>query len=233
MPHPLLQPIKAVLFDFDGTLAELRIDFAALRQKILLLAQKFGLVDPVLPNPAYLLELTAALRDQLAARNSEKADHFFIRAMAAIDEKEREAAHPENLFPFTKRVLDFLIQADYRVAVLSRNSGSSVRRVFPDLDRYCHLFLPREAVTRPKPDPEHVRVAVQNLQVAYGQTVMVGDHILDIHCGRQLGLKTLGVLTGITKAEEMAAARADLILPDVEALCGLLYEGPIKTFENR
>jgi phosphoglycolate phosphatase len=221
MIHPLLQAIKAFLFDFDGTLAELQIDFSALRREVLLLAERFGLPGTAAPHPSYLLELTESLRNQLAVQDPEKADHFFNRAMALIVEKEQEAARPENLFPFTKKVLGFLIRADYRVAVLTRNSGASVRRVFPDLDRYCHLFLPREAVAKPKPDPEHVRSAVRSLAVEYGQAVMVGDHTLDIRCGRQMGLVTLAVLTGRTTAAEMAAARADLILPDAEALLDL------------
>jgi phosphoglycolate phosphatase len=224
MTHPLLQSTKAFLFDFDGTLAELHIDFASLRREILLLAERFGLQDPVLPDPGYLLELTASLRDQLGLRHPGKAHLFFQQAMSLIDAREQEAARPENLFPFTRRVLGLLLQADYRVAVLTRNSGPSIFRVFPDLHRYCHLFLPREAVARPKPDPEHVRAAVENLGVAARQAVMVGDHTLDIRCGRQAGLKTLAVLTGRTTAAEMAAARADLILPDAGALPDLLRQ---------
>jgi phosphoglycolate phosphatase len=222
MPHPLLKAITAFLFDFDGTLAELHLDFSALRREILLLAERFGLPDPVLPNPAYLLELTQSLRDQMALRAPEKADRFYDLSMALIAERELAAAQPQNLFPFTRRILDFLIQAEYRVAVLTRNSGPSVRRVFPDLDRYCHLFLPRESVARPKPDPEHARVALETLGVACDRALMVGDHTLDIRCGQQLGLKTLGVLTGRTTAAEMTAARADLILPDITALFELL-----------
>jgi phosphoglycolate phosphatase len=223
MPHPLLKDIKAFLFDFDGTLAELRIDFASLRREVLLLAEGFGLENPVLPSPGYLLELTGSLRDQVALRHPGKAHLFFQQAMSLIDAREQEAARPENLFPFTKQVLGFLLQADYRVAVLSRNSGPSILRVFPDLHRYCHIFLPREAVARPKPDPEHVRAAVENLGVAPQQTVMVGDHTLDIRCGQQAGLRTLAVLTGRTTAAEMAEARADLILPDAGALIELFY----------
>jgi phosphoglycolate phosphatase len=65
-------------------------------------------------------------------------------------------------------------------------------------------------------------VAVENLGVAAHQAVMVGDHPLDIRCGQQAGLKTLAVLTGRTTAAEMAAARADLILPDAGGLIKLL-----------
>lgn len=222
MTHPLLASIRAFLFDFDGTLAELQIDFSALRREILSLADGLGLNHPAMPDPPYLLELTRALRDQISARDPRKAELLFSRSMALIEEKEQEAASPANLFPYTKKALDFLIRADYRVAILTRNSGLSVRRVFPDLDRYCHLFLPRETVDRPKPDPGHVQTAIRGLEVEPHQALMVGDHPLDILSGREGGLKTVGVLTGKTRAPDLEAARPDLILPDVEALFNLM-----------
>ena len=77
------------------------------------------------------------------------------------------------------------------------------------------------AVARPKPDPDHGRSAVRKLGVETRQAVLVGDHTLDIRCGRETGLVTLGVLTGRTTAAEMSAARADLILPDAGALLEL------------
>lgn len=220
--HPLFAPIRAFLFDFDGTLAELHIDFAALRAEILTLSREHGLEEPVLPDPPLLLEMTRALRDQLAARDPRQAELFFRRSMRRIEEREQAAADPENLFPFSRRILGSLIRDQYRVAVLTRNSGPSVYRVFPDLDQYCHLFLPREKVLRTKPDPEHIRKAVRELAVAPSQALMVGDHPLDILSGRNGGLKTVGVLTGSSGAAELEKARADLILPDVEALLALI-----------
>ncbi len=43
---------KAFLFDFDGTLARLNIDFQALRLEVLALAQDFGIQEPLLSGPA-------------------------------------------------------------------------------------------------------------------------------------------------------------------------------------
>ena len=48
---------KAFLFDFDGTLARLNIDFQALRLEVLALAREFGIQEPLLTDPPYLLEL--------------------------------------------------------------------------------------------------------------------------------------------------------------------------------
>ena len=203
---------KAFLFDFDGTLARLNIDFQALRLEILALAQDFGLKEPVLPDPPYLLELAGALSAELAVREPGQAAVFLNRSLALIEAREWQAASPENLFPYTPRVLAGLLQENYQIAILTRNSGASVRRVFPDIDRYCHLFLPREAVPRPKPDPGHLLEALHRFQVPARKAVMVGDHPLDILSGKKTGTRTIGVLTGRTGAAELEAAQADIVL---------------------
>ena len=40
------------------------------------------------------------------------------------------------------------------------------------------------------------------LQVSGDETVMVGDHVLDILAGKGVGMRTIGVLTGYIKREE-------------------------------
>jgi phosphoglycolate phosphatase len=213
---------KTFLFDFDGTLARLNIDFHALRLEILALARDFGLEEPILPDPPYLLELAGALSADLAVREPGQAAVFLNRSLALIEARERQAASPENLFSYTPRVLAGLLRGNFQIAILTRNSGTSVRQVFPEIDRYCHLFLPREAVPRPKPDPGHLLAALHRFQVPARKAVMVGDHPLDILAGKRTGTRTIGVLTGRTGAEELKAAQADMVLSDVAELLGLI-----------
>jgi phosphoglycolate phosphatase len=222
MVKPWLASTKAFLFDFDGTLARLTIDFQALRLEILALARDFGLKEPPSPTPLYLLELTGALSTELAIKQPNRAALFLNRSLTLIETREWQAASPENLFPDTPRVLQGLRQRPVQVAILTRNSGASVRRVFPDIDQYCHLFLPREAVPRPKPDPGHLLEALDRFKVPAWEAVMVGDHPLDILAGKKTGTRTIGVLTGRTGAAELEAAQADMVLSDVAELPGLL-----------
>jgi phosphoglycolate phosphatase len=223
-----LASTKAFLFDFDGTLARLNIDFQALRLEILALARDFGLQEPLSPTPLYLLELAGALSAELAVQQPDQAAVFLHRSLTLIETREWQAASPENLFPDTPRLLRKLIQTPVHVAILTRNSGASVRRVFPDIDQYCHLFLPREAVPRPKPDPGHLLEALRRFQVPAREAVMVGDHPLDILSGKKIGAKTIGVLTGRAGNAEMESAQANLILSDVSELLDLLKTNPLE-----
>jgi phosphoglycolate phosphatase len=214
--------IHTFLFDFDGTLARLNIDFQAIRKEILSLARNHGLLEPALPDPPYLLECARAFQEQLASSHPAAAETFYMLARQLIEKREWEAAFPENLFSATTPLLRGLREKKRRVAILTRNSGSSVYRVFPDLDDYVDLFLPRERVKRPKPDPEHLRQAMEGLGSWPEQTVMVGDHPIDMISGKKAGVFTIGVLSGRTGEAEMRAVGPDLIIPEIGALLDLV-----------
>jgi arabinose operon protein AraL len=74
-----------------------------------------------------------------------------------------------------------------------------------------------------KPSPIILDVALQTLGVAAGDCVIVGDRIeTDIVMGQRLGLATVLVLTGITRAGDprIAEVRPDLVVPSIRSLVG-------------
>ena len=46
-----------------------------------------------------------------------------------------------------------------------------------------------------KPDPLHLRLALDQLRTPPEQAVMVGDHVMDVLGGKAAGTRTLGILT--------------------------------------
>jgi arabinose operon protein AraL len=74
-----------------------------------------------------------------------------------------------------------------------------------------------------KPSPIILQVALETLGVGAGDCVIVGDRIeTDIVMGKRLGLATVLVLSGITRADDprIAALGPDLVLPGIHALLG-------------
>jgi phosphoglycolate phosphatase len=86
------------------------------------------------------------------------------------------------------------------------------------------VLLTREAVTNPKPDPEHLSTALAALESEAGRTVMVGDHPMDMIAGKALDVRTIGVLTGSSSEDELRKAGADFVLASVADLPACLAQ---------
>jgi phosphoglycolate phosphatase len=197
--------LNTLIFDFDGTLAELNLDFADLSAKIEAMARQEGLQGPW--PEGFLLEAL----DELANRLGRE---YWRRAMAYLQEKEVEAARRGRLFPFSRGLLAEARQRGLAVGIISRNCGPAIREVFPQVDRECDVFLPREAVSRTKPDPAHILAAVERLGASPQGSVVIGDHWMDVRTGLEAGCLAVGVASGRISSQELAQAGAHLVLPD-------------------
>jgi ribonucleotide monophosphatase NagD (HAD superfamily) len=74
-----------------------------------------------------------------------------------------------------------------------------------------------------KPSPIILEVALETLGLGARDCVIVGDRIeTDIVMGKRLGLVTVLVLSGITRAGDarIAELAPDLVLPGIHALLG-------------
>lgn len=65
-----------------------------------------------------------------------------------------------------------------------------------------------------KPAPDPLLAACAALSVAPERTLMVGDSRHDLLAGRAAGMSTVGVLTGLATADDLAPL-ADAVLPDI------------------
>jgi phosphoglycolate phosphatase len=217
--HP--QKFEAIIFDFDGTLAELRLDFPEMKRRLGILAQEYfsqGLPIPNLP----ALEWLETLRARLHLSDEAAAEAFDTKANSLIQDIEIEAARGGSLFPFTRSLLQQLQEEGIKVAIITRNCEAAVRMVFPDLDRYCAGFLARDHVHRVKPDPDHLMRAIEAIAVSPENTLMVGDHPLDMQAGKRAGILTAGVWSGNASEEDLARAGASLTARNCQELIAVL-----------
>lgn len=221
MPFSRNHLIKAMIFDFDGTLAVLNINFNLMKERVLQWMKGFGVEEERIKEK-YLLEIIEEVRHlMLEEKRIKEAEKFFDGAHQILKEVELEAAAGGKLIPGSKEVLCSLREKGVKVGIVTRNCEDAVRRVFPDMDAYCDVFVSRDGVKKVKPHPDHLTSVMRSLQVSGDETVMVGDHVLDILAGKKVGMKTVGVLTGYIKREEFEKAGADYILRSVSGICRL------------
>lgn len=216
-----LQHIKAIVFDFDGTLAVLNIDFSSMKERVFDLMEHYGVGEELIEE-RYLLEIIDEVYQILWRRNHARAEEFYREAHQVLHEIEIRAAKKGRLIPGVEETLKFLRGKGIKVGIVTRNCEDAVRKVFPNIDQFCDVFVSRNSTKKVKPHPDHLISVMKVLDVSGGEAVMVGDHITDIQVGKRVGMKTIGVLTGRTAREEFEKAAADFILSEASEICSLL-----------
>ncbi len=216
-----LQNLKAIVFDFDGTLAVLNIDFSLMRERVFNLIRHFGVEEEVLQE-RYLLEIIDEVYPYLSDQNPSLAQEFYEEAHRILQEVELVAAEEGELIPGAVETLRGLREMGMRIGIITRNCEEAVRRVFPAIDDYCDVFLSRDSVKKVKPHPDHLNSVLKALEVSGEEAAMVGDHLIDIQAGKRVGMRTVGVLTGRIRREEFEEAGADAILNDVTEILPLV-----------
>jgi phosphoglycolate phosphatase len=203
--------IRAIVFDFDGTLARLNIDFSVMRSSIRNLMEDFQIPEGGIAD-LHILEMIDAGGVYLKELRPADAAVFRSRAHELVIKMEIAAADEGALLDGTRMLLAELAARSIRTGVVTRNCRIAVLKVFPDIAHHCQAFLTREDTEHVKPHPDHLRSALRALGVLPDDAIMVGDHPLDILLGRETGTYTVGVLTGHSGWEDLRSANADLII---------------------
>lgn len=205
------EQIRAVVFDFDGTLAETEIDFAEMRRRTVEHIKSWGLWEEGMDRDRYVLELIDHAAARLASSNG-AVDEYRRQAAQILEDVEMITCPGARPYPGIQEMLDALRTRGLRVGIVTRNCRRGVQAVTDNHHLHHDVLLTRDDVLRVKPDPEHLLMALAQLDVEPARALMVGDHVTDIHVGKAAKTFTCGVLTAKTAREVFIAAGADLIL---------------------
>lgn len=203
--------VDTVIFDFDGTLAKLNIDFDQMRREIGELIARYG-IDQRRLRHRYVLEIINETIEILRAESPGATESFSNDAFRIIEDMEVKAAQNGSLFDETRELLQSLKKHSLRTGIITRNCMRAVQTVFPDISLYCPVVVCRDDVKNVKPHPEQINRALLQLGAQADKAIMIGDHPLDIQTGQNAGTLTAGVLTGHFQANDFIDAGADLVL---------------------
>ena len=203
--------LKAVIFDFDGTLALLNIDFNQMRLDVLDLAASYGISDDGMER-LFVLEMIAEMRDRIGQTSPGREGTFSGRALRLVSNRELAGAVNSRLFPGVKEMLGELRRRGIKTGILTRNCLDAVTAIFPDIRDYSDAVVTRDDTERVKPHPDHIRAVLRILNEEPACSAMVGDHPMDIRVGKEVGALCIGVLTGYSGIADLKGAGADLIL---------------------
>jgi phosphoglycolate phosphatase len=213
-----MQRFDAIVFDFDGALAELVLDFEEMKLRVATLAGEY-LAAPPVPGAVPVLEWVEALTGDIRRQGENgRGQAFRGRAHGLIEDMEIAAARSPLLFHFTKPLLAALAERGVKTAIITRNCRRAVERIFPDASAYVSTIIAREDAIRVKPDPEHLLQALRAMGAAPSRSLMVGDHPMDIATGKAAGTLTGAVASGRISLDALRLAGPDFAAADAAAL---------------
>lgn len=206
-------PIRAVLFDWDGTLLDsYHADAHAYMKMFRALGVGWGMkeLDRHYSPDWYRVYRAAGLPPE----RWEEADRLWRRYY-----RQRKPA----LLPGARAALRRLA-GSFELGLVTSGDRARVRR---QLRRFglTTLFSAQvcnEDVGRRKPHPAPLRLALRRLGVAPEVSVYVGDAPEDIEMARRAGVRAVGVLGPFPTHRRLRAARADALLDSIAELPRLL-----------
>ena len=215
MGQPALSQLDAVVFDLDGTLVQLTIDFDRMRAAVIEIVARYGAAVDSRRQALLTLELIADVTAEFKRCCPDRAARFQGEANEAIEAIEVEAAQRATLFPGVPELLIWLRDRGLKLGIITRNCRAAAGEVLNSLQPLIDVVLTRDDVPAVKPDPLHLRWALEALAVRGERVLMVGDHPLDVVTGQAVGAFTAAVLRPGETPERYAAVSPDLILANV------------------
>ena len=173
-----IRTIRAILFDFDGTLTRPgSLDFQQLREEL------------ASPAGAPILEYIQGLPP-------DRRRH----CLSVLDRFEMEGAVRSRPNHGAEELIRELQARRLPLAVVSRNSRAAVLRAlenFPSIGPSdFDVIISRDDDVPPKPHPDGIRLAAGKMGVSAAETLVVGDFHFDIDAGRRAGSPTVFLTNG-------------------------------------
>ncbi|MFR1517762.1 MAG: HAD family hydrolase [Clostridia bacterium] len=215
--------IKAVIFDFDGVVADTGRDIVASVQA----AQKeYG--EPVLDYDTILSYVGHGAKYLLDCALPSLSESKRAEALAWY--KQYYQAHPcdaTQLYEGFAALAETLARRGVAMSIVSNKPEPITHLIVKRLGiaRYFTKVIGPESVARMKPDPEGLLLCLKAMQAAPEEAIMAGDSYTDIQAGKAAGMYTCAILYGYGDKEKLKAENADVsasaaieILQGIESL---------------
>lgn len=165
-----------IVFDFDGTLFYLDIDWNELRQKLRSRMMEIGGED---------LEFNPMVDTIEDVRRKNETTFQILRQL--IDEYETQGHRRPN--PPLIEALKTLHNMGKKTAILTLNTRAVVNTIMKeyDLNHYVDTIICFEDVSAHKPEPEGLEKIMKEYNASSTSTLLIGDSLRDRECALSIG----------------------------------------------
>ncbi len=206
------RPLKAVIFDLDGVIADTAVVHHAAWKK---LADEIGVpFDEATGERMKGVDRSGSLEIllQAATRTYTEAEKYTLAARKNDYYRDQiERFGPQDLLSGAREAIESVRRAGLKVALASasRNAGLLLQRLgIADL---FDIVVDANRISRSKPDPEIFLAAASALGVAPDECIGVEDAVAGVASIHAAGMAAVGI------GHARALTEADLVLPGIAA----------------
>lgn len=208
--------LKAILLDFDGTLADTR---TLITNTMLEVIEQLGLEKRTAEQCASMIGLP--LKDSftrlipMTDRQSELCVETYNQVFC-----KNNVPGAVPLFVHVPETLHRLHDLGYTLTLASSRSKRSLTEFVEqfDLGHIISCIVSAGDVVHGKPHPETVHVTLRALGIRAEEALVVGDTVYDIEMGQAAGIHTCGVTYGNGTRRQMEDIGADYVIDDFNSL---------------
>lgn len=205
--------VNAVLFDLDGTLIDTAADFVRIIGKM---SRENNWQVPVESDIREQVSAGASAMVQLMLRHNGQMtvsdDELLAFRQQFLDDYEADICVDSCLFEQLDEVLIFLESKQVPWGIVTNKPRYLAEQLLEKMQLHerCTVLVCPDDVSRPKPDPEPMYLALEKLGIPRGgaaSVLYVGDHIRDIEAGRAAGMPTILAAYGYIPPEDQKSLK--------------------------
>jgi HAD superfamily hydrolase (TIGR01509 family) len=207
--------VKGILLDLDGTLVNSKkAYFEALKTAFNALKKNDFDANLILEIPKKL-EQNLPINNLVKCRDIQKFLEIYLNAY-----NEVTISKTESIPKVSDTLKELSKKAKLALVTMRHASKENVLKELEKfgLAKYFQFVITGLNTQNPKPAPEALMKCGKHLNVPLSDCIVVGDSISDIKAGKNVGAKTVAVLSGIFSFEELTKEKPDLILENINHL---------------
>ncbi|MEM9102213.1 MAG: HAD-IA family hydrolase [Pseudomonadota bacterium] len=220
-----MKAIKAVIFDWDGTVMDSTQRIASSMQST---AKRLALPLPSTQQVRDIIGLSIDKAFMALFGRLTESELNLLRETYRIEYVENNKT-PSPLFEGVEQVLEEL-SVNFKLAVATGKGRQGLERVMA-VSNTKHFFQVTFSAddAESKPHPDMVLKVSKALKLDPSECVMVGDTTFDMEMAKNAGMQRVGVSYGAHQSDRLAVFDPIEIIDDIRDLPGILRRQNINT----
>lgn len=202
---------KAVIFDWDGTLADTKKAVVESFRRVLI--EVGCVVDSKFIERRIGIGTRKTLKEVLNEGSITYDDRMLEELIQKKVKVQTELSEVVKLFEGATDLLDALY-GRVRMALATMSSRKVIDRLLSEkrIEKYFEVVITADEVSKPKPDPEVFLVCATRLDLSPEDCITIEDSIFGVKAAKTARMKCIAVPSGAYTKKELQDEKPDLLI---------------------